>query len=138
MQLFFPAFEQLPVEGELDSTYYTDPYTSGVLTFKIHFCFLCEIVADVSLVRPTFRVKDRDGKAALVALYLDDVKLYDPKNYKVGNTICIMYALRKTFMDLQEGIRVEDGHSIVGNAFDVSICLMGTLLQAGRRGYSDD
>jgi hypothetical protein len=50
----------------------------------------------------------------LVALYLDDEKLYDPKDYQVGNTVAILYALRKTFMDGQDGIRVEDGHAIRG------------------------
>jgi hypothetical protein len=53
-----------------------------------------------------------------VALYLDDEKLYDPKDYKVGSTVAVMYALRKTFMDGQEGIRVEDGHGIKG----MSLC----------------
>ena len=53
-----------------------------------------------------------------MALYLDDEKLYDPKDYKVGSTVAVMYALRKIFMDGQEGIRVEDGYGIKG----MSLC----------------
>lgn len=113
-QRFFPAFKDLPDEDELDNRYFTDPYTSGVVTFKIHFYFLGEIVANVSLVRPTFQVKDRDGKPALVALYLDQPSLYNPKHYVVGSTLVIEYACKKMFLDGQMGIRVEDGNAIQG------------------------
>ena len=74
-----------------------------------------EITRNASLVRPVFHVRDRDGNPVIVGLYLDDESLYDPKHYVVGNTICIMYAKGKQFMDGSWGIRVENGKNMLGN-----------------------
>jgi len=51
----------------------------------------------------------------IIALYLDNNVPFDPKKYVVGNTICVMYALRKQFIDGSHGIRVEDIEDIQGN-----------------------
>jgi hypothetical protein len=66
------------------------------------------------ILRPVFHVKDRDGEVATIGLYLDDPSLYNPKNFKVGNTICVKYAFQKVFADGRQGIRVEDGRCIQG------------------------
>jgi hypothetical protein len=102
-------------EYEYDDIYTTEASeNAGVVRPKIHWCFIGEIVRDASLIRPTFHVRDRDGKIAIISLYLDNESLYDPKNYVVGNTICVMYAFRKQFLDGSQGIRVEDGRDIQG------------------------
>ena len=80
----------------------------------MHWCFIGEITRNASLVRPVFHVRDRDGKTAIVGLYLDDESLYNPKRFVVGNTICIMYAKRKQFADGSSGIRVENGKNMKG------------------------
>ena len=82
-----------------------------------HWCFIAEITADASIFRPVFLVRDRDGKETRIALYLDDTSLYDPRNYKVGNTICVMYAFKKQFADGTSGVRVEDGNRIQSTTF---------------------
>lgn len=73
-----------------------------------------EIVSVEYLVRPVFFVKDRDGKLVTVALYLDDPSTFNPKNFNVGNTICIKYGFQKFFLDGRQGIRVEEGHCLQG------------------------
>jgi hypothetical protein len=68
----------------------------------------------VSLVRPAYKVRDREGNTTIVALYFDNDVMFDHKNFVVGNTICVLYALRKTFMDGSQGIRCEDVTSVKG------------------------
>jgi len=82
--------------------------------YALHWCFLAEIVADGSLFRPTFQVRDRDGKLTMVALYFDDGTPFDCRDYVVGNTICIMYAFQKIFLDGRPGVRVEEPRFIQG------------------------
>jgi len=114
-QRFFPPFRNLPDYDGINEVYQTDPYRSGVVTNRIHWCFVGEIIADASIVRPVFHVQDRVGEKTIVALYLDnDATGYDASKFVVGNTICIMYAFKKTFLDGSEGIRVEDIETIQG------------------------
>jgi hypothetical protein len=93
--------------------YYTEPH-AGVGSYRIHWCFIGEIVRNASLGRPTFHVRDRDGKLSVVSLYLDDMKLYDPKHWKAGNTICVMYPFQHEFLDGSHGLRLEDGDHVMG------------------------
>lgn len=118
-QKFFPAFRSVPSEYELDDTYYTDPSNNGSVTYKIHWCFIAEIIADVSFGRPVYKVRDRDGKETLVALYFDNsvAAAFDRKKYVVGNTICVMYAFQKVFMDGRAGVRVEEPNGIQGTIY---------------------
>ena len=71
-------------------------------------------------IRPIFHVKDRNGNDAMIALYLDDPSKYNPKNFKVGNTICVKYAFQKIFADGREGIRVESANCLQGISFSLS------------------
>jgi hypothetical protein len=74
-----------------------------------------EIILDASIVRPVYHVRDRDGKTAIVALYFDDAtKWTQDRRVKVGNTICVMYAEQKVFMDGSQGIRCEDPENVQG------------------------
>jgi hypothetical protein len=74
-----------------------------------------EITINASIFRPVYHVKDRDGKKTIVALYFDNASEYvEEKRVKVGDTISIIYAMSKQFMDGSEGIRVDDGDSFQG------------------------
>lgn len=86
------------------------------MTNKIHWCFIGEIILNASVVRPVFHVRDRNGKTTIVALYLDkkDEMRYRPMDFVVGNTICVMYAFQKQFLDGSQGIRVDDIDCIQG------------------------
>ena len=97
--------------------YYTSPDANRVVRPRIHWCFIAEIIADVSVVRPVYSVRDRDGKVTLVALYFDNNVSFDSKYYRVGNTICVMYACKKIFMDGQQGIRVEEPECVQGKNY---------------------
>ena len=123
MQRYFPPFEQLPSEDEPDDTYYALENSS----YRIHWCFIGEIFSMTHLFRPVFEVKDRDGKVATIALYLDDPSLYNPKNFKVGNTICVKYAFQKIFADGRQGIRVEDGQCLQGILWNFPHSLFGKI-----------
>ena len=69
---------------------------------------MAEIIADHSLGGPpVFLVRDRDGQQTRISLYLEDHTLYNLRNFKVGNTICVMYAFQKVFPDGSHGVRVE-------------------------------
>lgn len=83
-------------------------------TYNIHWCFIGEITTNASLVRPVYHVKDRDGKTTIVALYFDNDVPFDRAKWKVGYTVCVMYAERKQFLDGSEGVRVEEPKSIQG------------------------
>jgi hypothetical protein len=109
----FPPFRSLPDIYENENTYYIQGQVSDEPL--MHWYFLGEITANASVVRPVFHVRDREGKVVVVGLYLDDKSLYKASDYKVGNTICIMYAKRKQFLDGTVGIRVEDGKSLRGH-----------------------
>ena len=61
-------------------------------------------------------MRDRVEKLAVIGLSLNDMTVYDPKHFKVGNTVCIMYPEQKTFVDGTQGIRVEDGRCLKGTA----------------------
>jgi hypothetical protein len=54
---------------------------------------------------------------SVVSLYLDDMKLYDPKHWKAGNTICVMYPFQHEFLDGSHGLRLEDGDHVMGTHF---------------------
>jgi hypothetical protein len=68
-----------------------------------------------SVVQPVFKVSDRDRNTTIVALYLDEPSLYNPKNCEVWSTIYVMYEFQKTFTDMSRGIQVENGRCIQNN-----------------------
>lgn len=103
----FPPFRSLP-------EYHEDgPYRDG--ESGPHWCFVGEITRNASLVRPVYHVRDLEGNTVVVGFYLDDDSDFDRKKYKVGNTICVMHAKRKLFLDGSHGIRVEELRTVQGS-----------------------
>jgi hypothetical protein len=105
----------LPTDSDvdLDLRYYEDPFEAcgGVINPTKHWCLLVEIVAVVPYLRPMWTVKDKSGHTFPLVFYLDTGKEL-PKSFskyaRPGNTISIMYAEQRDFVDGQCGLRVED------------------------------
>jgi hypothetical protein len=73
------------------------------------WCFLGEVVANESLFRPMARVRDRDGKTVLVAVYASPpAAAFDARKFVVGHTVALIRARPQQFADGQIGFRVED------------------------------
>jgi hypothetical protein len=109
----FPSFYEL---SEIDQPYleYYSGWDTGYLQPKFNWCYFAEItLTNYHPFRPSIIVKDWKGKEHPIIFYLDDVPglsnpFFPGEQFKVGQTICLLYAERKTFMDLSEGIRKED------------------------------
>jgi len=79
-----------------------------------HWCFLAQIEENATFIRPEVRVRDRDGALVKVMFYHDNGDLDwagfrpTPEYLQPGWTLALGYAERKMFMDMTQGIRVED------------------------------
>jgi hypothetical protein len=109
-QCAFPTFRVLP-DYYHDNEPCIDPLTDNPVP---HWCFFGEITTNASLVRPVYHIRDREGRTIVLGLYLDDYSQFDKTKYKVGYTICILYARSKEFADGSIGIRVEDLNTLQG------------------------
>ncbi|KAI5862639.1 hypothetical protein GGS23DRAFT_85397 [Durotheca rogersii] len=105
---FFPAFRDCPAEHEWDDRYFIDS-VPGIGVNRKHWCLLGEIIQADTRIRPRIVAKDYRGEDFVVALYPDDEddtpRLL--RQFKVGNTIAIFYALTHGFLDGTIGVRVE-------------------------------
>lgn len=97
----FPYFKDLPHETKLDYNYHGK---------KLHWLLLAEVVADISLVRPGFVLRDKSGATFSIHFYPERTEQLTnfAKKIKKGSTLAILYAENHQFMDGQVGIRVED------------------------------
>jgi hypothetical protein len=110
----FPTYYNLPKEGEARLT---SPYYDGAdklsRTPTKHWCFLAEIIQVVRFTRLRLTVQDRKGRAVIVAFYTPErgaeVKV------KRGFTVAILYANQHEFLDLSDGVRLEDPKMIKVN-----------------------
>ena len=107
--LAYPTFDILSDYNEPSMDFYTG-WDSGCLTPSRNWCYMADIIMDGVHIRPSAIVMDSAGEEHLVCFYLDDAKSGDTiaEAMKPGYTLALLFAERKTFMDLQEGIRVED------------------------------
>ena len=115
---FFPSFHECPDEHEWDDRYYqdADPGNSDSAGhYRKHWCLLGEIIHTENFIRPRIVAKDNKGEEFVVAFYPDnpDDMPRILKNFKVGNTIAIMYALTHMFLDMTTGVRVEDTDDVL-------------------------
>ena len=122
----WPSFYQL-TEYESPHVHYFNGWDSDCLTPAFHWCYLAEITEPrYHPFRTSVIVKDNVGtEHPIIFYYYDEIpgfrNPFAPK-FKVGHTIAILYAERKTFMDLSEGIRQES------EEFKVFPCSLEKLL----------
>lgn len=106
----WPSFFELTEHYDPSTFYYTG-WDEGILTPRIHWCYFAEItMANYHPFRPSVLVKDRDGNEHPIIFYLDNGEVLPgyPHDFKVGHTLALLYPSRKMFMDMSEGIRLED------------------------------
>ncbi|KAF9483722.1 hypothetical protein BDN70DRAFT_918273 [Pholiota conissans] len=126
---YFPTFDQLPYDNDVSPRYYACRPSDGAYAPIKHWCFLVEIVEKVKWIRPTFRVKDKNGRELLVMCYFDsdfETPSIWEKRCKQGGVMAMMYANFHNFMDGQTGIRVEEGGTLT-----FLPCSLETLLRIG-------
>ena len=109
----FPPVRDLPVEWVYSSPYYVQDELSDP---QMHWCFIGDIIENISVDGPEFLVRDRDGEVATVVLEFDDWNLHEAWNdhFSVGHIFCIMYAKRWQNDDGSHEIRLGDGETIYG------------------------
>ncbi|OTA55565.1 hypothetical protein K449DRAFT_387944 [Hypoxylon sp. EC38] len=111
---FFPSFRDCPHERVWDDRYFVDTDDTSATNRK-HWCLLGEIIEANTIIRPRIVAKDFRGDQFVVAFYPDDPNDMPRllKNFKIGNTIAIFYALIHPFLDGTIGVRVEDSDEVL-------------------------
>lgn len=110
-RMLFPPYTGLPDEAYIampTEPYYDEEDGAPVCTWT----FLAEIVEDGHLMpRHLTIVRDVSGQEVCVAFYVDNDEGEDTFDYALlrkGHTLCVRYAHQHTFMDNQEGLRIEE------------------------------
>ena len=121
-----PSFDDIPDYDDISSLVrFGYDLNGGDLTPKCNWCYLSEIVMpNYHPSRPSALVQDRKGNNHPIVFYLDSDSS-PPSNqfsFPVGHTIALLYPHKKTFLDLTQGIRVEDTN------FKVFKCSLTILL----------
>ncbi|KAI2611901.1 hypothetical protein GGR54DRAFT_643143 [Hypoxylon sp. NC1633] len=101
---FFPSFRGCSWEDVQDTE-----------TNRKHWCLLGDIIQADTFIRPRIVARDNQGNQFVVAFYPDNPNDMPRllKNFKVGNTIAIFYAVAHQFLDGTTGVRVEDSDKII-------------------------
>ena len=105
----FPSFD-LMTELDDPSMIYYDFDDYGTLSPSRHWASLIEINQNISYMRPGLTGWTQFGEKVVVHFYHDNGEVpitFSWSDIKKGNTIAILYAERKTFLDLTQGIRQE-------------------------------
>jgi hypothetical protein len=81
-----------------------------------HWAIAGEIVATNFFIRPRVTIMTRFGEEVLVNFHLenaDQPKYFSWKSLKTGNTMIILYPERRTFLDMNQGIRQESPNTVM-------------------------
>ncbi|EPQ52644.1 hypothetical protein GLOTRDRAFT_112038 [Gloeophyllum trabeum ATCC 11539] len=103
-----------------------------------HWCFIGEIVQDVSLVRLSVNVRDVEGNELLVAFHTNDRGESFRARCMRGSTFVLLYAKQYNFVFGEHGFRIEEEHLPFLKVFDIpleSLLRINDKLHAGA--YAD-
>lgn len=108
---YFPTFKLLPPDSDVLEAIVR--ISEGApISPTYHWCFMGEIVDDTLARMPFLRhrlhVRDREGLELPICFYLSSGDTLDTSRLKTGNTIFVRYARQHWFLDLSEGLRIED------------------------------
>eukprot|EP00732_Lithocolla_globosa_P007752 Lithocolla_globosa_v1_NODE_10237_length_620_cov_2.605310.p1 type:complete len:170 gc:universal NODE_10237_length_620_cov_2.605310:579-70(-) len=110
----FPAFKDLSNYDSPWDSYHEEK--DGMLTPKGHWCFMAEVIDFNFTIRPRVLVKTWTGEELVVHFYHEQSESPTTFSWKElnrkGACLAILYAKRKHFMDLTEGVRVEHLDSV--------------------------
>jgi hypothetical protein len=105
----FPPFAELPNIHQLDEEYYIEERV-GVYRPKRHWGVVGEIKETCFFIRPRAEIKTKYGETLKVNFHLEgasEPNCFSWSDLKVGNTMVILYAESKVFLDGECGIRQE-------------------------------
>ena len=126
-----PSFADLTDLND-PSVYYFKGWDTGYLKPAMNWCYLAEIeTPDYHPFRPSAFVKDCRGERHPVIFYLDQGDLLfaqNKLNFQAGHTMALLYAEKKTFMDLSQGVRFEELEFC-----KVFKCTLSTLVQESKK-----
>ena len=108
--------------------YYCTSSETRSVSRKIHWCFIGEVVAIMSVEEPAILVRDREGH--VVPISFDRSQPFSDANLVLGNTLCVMYAHRNTKQDNKSAQR-NSWLSSFTDCFAVLPCSLQTLLSMG-------
>lgn len=107
----FPAFEDLPREGEFVKSYWKQNKSKGVSPACTWF-FMGEITKDdvsqIGQLRNLVLVTDREGRKNIPIAFYPESGFMDYKLLKNNNTIFVANAQQHHFLDFTVGLRVEN------------------------------
>jgi hypothetical protein len=104
----FPSFSNLSDLYNPSLDYWCENY--GVLHISRDWALIAEVTDVAFFIRPHFEVRTRDGEVFRISFYPETPPLpgFDVSSVQVGHTFALLHAERKTFMDMTEGIRLEN------------------------------
>jgi len=113
----FPHFRDLPdYDSPFDSIYFTEYGDGGGITRSMHYCFLGNILeASVLVGRPRVKVQTASNEELIIHFYHDqrnNPTTFKWSDLKYGACLAVLYPYRKYFMDMTDGVRVEELDSV--------------------------
>jgi len=117
--IHFPPFAYLPEENDIDEHYYGPDDDSGFMYSPIrHWALVGEIVETSFWLRPRVTIETRFGERVLVNFHLEGTTkptFFDWTALKAqpDATVVILYAISRTFIDMNQGVRQENPDSIM-------------------------
>ena len=133
----FPAFAFLPEENDVDESY--DATEDGFMYSPVrHWALVGEIVDTSFFIRPRVTLETRYGEKVLVNFHLEGAT--KPKFFqwsdlqsRSSKTLVILYAVNRTFLDLNQGIRQESPNSVM--VFPETFSNLNTELERYEHAY---
>lgn len=105
----FPSFADLTELNDPSTNYYTG-WDEGLLVRSREWALLGEVTDTQHFMRPRFVLETRLEEKLALAFYPESppVPGFDVSNVKVGHTFALLGAEKKIFMDMTEGVRMEN------------------------------
>ena len=107
---FFPAFQDLGVDNDLDLRYWKQS-SFGSYKYTYTWCFVAEIEDDelsqIPFLRNRVHVRDRNGQGDINISFYPESGMFNYRALKRGHTICVMQAEQHYFLDRSIGLRIE-------------------------------
>lgn len=117
----FPPYNGCPAEHDvdIDGQFFRVSREHGTKEPRVHWCFLGEVVEDLTLYLPriVLGVRDKAGKYLRVAFYFDNGATFDFSRVRIGNVIAVLYAEQHYFADRSYGLRLEEPSFVKVRAF---------------------
>lgn len=127
----FPPFAYLPEQNDIDETYYGNNEGDYSWSPVRHWGLVGEIVDTVHFIRHRARIETHFGETVQVNFHIDDdadPTYFQWSDLEIKSTLCILYPVRRTFLDMNEGLRQESATSVM--VFPVTLEALTQDIQA--------